>query len=268
MDSRRLGLSTFLVPGMDVGHWLSLAHDLGLGGVELRADPRVAHPTELAPVERRRLRERLAGLGLWCTVHAPIYGVNLASPIRSLAAASLGEVVQTVDLAAEVGSPLVVIHPGHVDEDHLALDGERDLAWRRFLFAIEVILARTRRHGVRLAVENKQRGRGWDMVHTLDDHARVLDGFPEIGACLDFGHLHTVDGDLAAYVTALGERLVHVHLHDNHGERDEHLALGRGTIPWRDALTALEERGYAGPIVLEIPEPGALRETVAAMKTG
>ncbi|MFH1609184.1 MAG: sugar phosphate isomerase/epimerase family protein [Candidatus Bipolaricaulota bacterium] len=251
---------------MGVERWLSLACELGLGGVELRADPRAAHPADLSSRQRQHLREKIADCGLWCTVHAPIYGVNLASPIRSLAAASLGEVVQTVDLAAEVGSRLVIVHPGHVDEDYLALDGEWDLAWRRFLFAIEVVLARARRHGVRLAVENKQRGRGWDMVHTPEEHARVLDRFPELGACLDFGHLHTVDGDLAAYVAALGERLVHVHLHDNHGEQDEHLALGRGTVPWEDALTALEERGYGGTIVLEIPEPGALRETVAAMR--
>lgn len=251
---------------MDLGRWLDLAVDLGLGGVELRADPRAACPGDLPTDARRQVRERLERLGLWCTVHAPIYGVNLASPIRSLAAASLAEVVQTVDLAVEVGSRLVVIHPGHVDEDYLALDGERDLAWRRFSFALEVILARAGQRGVRVAIENKQRGRGWDMVHTSDEHARVLDRFPQLRACLDVGHLHTVEGDLAAHVVALGERLAHVHLHDNCGERDEHLPLGRGGVAWRGALAALAGAGYRGHIVLEVPDPDGLRESVAVLE--
>jgi sugar phosphate isomerase/epimerase len=266
MDRRRLGLSTFLWPGMDLARWLDLAAELGLGGVELRADPRAACPSDLSPDDRRRLRDRLEERGLWSTVHAPIYGVNLAAPIRSLAAASLGEVLASVDLAAAVGSRLVVVHPGHVDEDYLPLDGERDHAWQRFLFALEAILSRAGRHGVQVALENKQRGRGWDMVYAPEDHARVVDRFPELGACLDFGHLHTTGGAPAAYVTALGERLVHVHLHDNRGERDEHLALGHGGVAWQEALEALDGAGYRGAVVLEIPDPDALRESVAVLE--
>ncbi|HAZ27832.1 TPA: hypothetical protein DCY67_04325 [Candidatus Acetothermia bacterium] len=268
MNRRRLGLSTFLWPGMDLGRWLDLAADLGLGGVELRADPRAAHPAEMSPAARARLRQRLEAGGLWCTVHAPLYGVNLASPIQSLATASLAEVVHTVDLAADVGARQVVVHPGHVDEDYLPLDGEPELAWRRFSFALEVILARGRHRGVGVAVENKQRGRGWEMVYTPEDHARALSQFSDLGACLDFGHLHTVGGDPAGYVTALGERLVHVHLHDNRGERDEHLPLGRGGVAWRRALAVLEGGGYQGHIVLEIPDPEGLRESVAMLEGG
>ncbi|MDD2912760.1 MAG: TIM barrel protein, partial [Candidatus Bipolaricaulis anaerobius] len=71
-----------------------------------------------------------------------------------------------------------------------------------------------------------------------------------------------------AYVAALGERLVHVHLHDNRGERDEHLPLGRGSLPWRAAWAALSSAGYRGPIVLEIPDPDGLRESVAVLERG
>ncbi len=268
MDRRRFGLSTFLYPGMDLGRWLDLVLDLGLGGVELRADPRAAHPTELPPAARRRLRGRLKALGLWSTVHAPIYGVNLASPIPTLASASLRETVATVDLAADLESDLVVIHPGHVDEDYLSLDGEKDLAWRRFLFAVGVVLSRARRRGTKVVLENKQHGRGWDMVHTSTEHARALDEFPELGACLDLGHLHTTGEDPVAYVTALGERLVHVHLHDNRGARDEHLPLGRGSVDWHEAFAALTGAGYRGRIVLEIPDPQGLRESVTLLEEG
>ncbi|HEU69074.1 MAG TPA: sugar phosphate isomerase/epimerase [Candidatus Acetothermia bacterium] len=266
MDLKDVGLSTFLWPGMSVGGWVELAGELGLGGVELRTDPRAAFPPDLALAERRELRDRLAKAGLWCTVHVPIYGVNLASPFPSLAAASLGEVVEAVDLAADVGAELVVVHPGHVDPDFLPLDGERERATQRFRFALEVILAWARRREVKVAVENKQRSPGWDMVHSAAEHRSVLDWFRTLGACLDFGHLHTLGGEPASYVAALGERLVHVHLHDNHGERDEHLPLGTGTVPWRVALAALAGRGYGGRIVLEIPDPAGVRKSVAVVR--
>lgn len=265
MNRRRLGLSTFLWPGMDVGRWIELAAELGLGGVELRADPRAARPQDLGPDARRELRERLTRLGLWSTVHGPIYDVNLASPSPSLAAAALGEVIAALDLAADLGSRLLVVHPGHVDEDYLKLDGEADLAWHRFSWALEVILARAGEKGVQVALENKPSARGWGMVHTPREHVRALDPFPTLGACLDFGHLRTVGGEPAAYVAALGDRLVHVHLHDNQGERDEHLPLGRGGMAWGEAVAALEGAGYGGTIVLEIPEPEGLRESVAAL---
>ncbi|HOD73253.1 MAG TPA: sugar phosphate isomerase/epimerase family protein [Candidatus Bipolaricaulis anaerobius] len=268
MDRHQLGLSTFLWPGMDVERWLELALELGLGGVELRADPRAAGPGDLSPAVRLRLRNQLAERGLWSTVHAPIYDLNLASPLRAIAAASVEEVIGALDLASDLGSRLLVVHPGHVDSDYLPLAGERDLAWRRFSLAMEVILARAARKGVQVALENKQRPRGWDMVHTPAEHVQAVDRFPGLGACLDFGHLHTTGGDPTAYVAALGERLVHVHLHDNRGERDEHLPLGRGSLPWRAAWAALSSAGYRGPIVLEIPDPDGLRESVAVLERG
>ena len=43
----------------------------------------------------------------------------------------------------------------------------------------------------------------------------------------------------------LGDRIVSMHVHDNHGTKDEHLWPGDGTIDWpavREALQAAEER--------------------------
>ncbi len=264
MDLRRVGLSTFLRPGMDLGRWIALAAELGLGWVELRADPGAAYPPALGTEGRKRLRGLLAERGLTCTVHAPIYGINLASPYPSLAAAALEEVVGSVDLARDLGAARVVVHPGLVDPDYLQLDGARELAVRRFEWALELILRRA--SPVPVALENKQKGRGWEMVYTPEDHRGFLERFPGLGACLDLGHLHTVGGGAEGYVRALGERLVHVHLHDNRGAVDDHLALGDGTLDWRGVVRALDEGGYAGPVILEIPDPEGLRWSVALLE--
>ena len=43
-----------------------------------------------------------------------------------------------------------------------------------------------------------------------------------------------------------------IHLHDNHGEHDEHLLPGDGTLNWQNAMKGLKSSGYDGPLTLEI----------------
>lgn len=64
-----------------------------------------------------------------------------------------------------------------------------------------------------------------------------------IGVCFDIGHwfgLATGPGrrDLAAWIAILAPVLAHLHLHDNDGSSDSHLAPGEGRIPF-DQLFAL-----------------------------
>ena len=65
---------------------------------------------------------------------------------------------------------------------------------------------------------------------------------------MDIGHAHcyseipvlTWAEELAPYVT-------HVHVHDNCGDQDAHLGLGKGTIPWQklqNLLPLTKERSW------------------------
>ena len=66
-----------------------------------------------------------------------------------------------------------------------------------------------------------------------------------MGFCLDPGHTFAFgDAPLKTWVNALGKYLGQIHLHDNHGEEDEHLALGKGSIDFQpvfDLLTSDKE---------------------------
>ena len=63
---------------------------------------------------------------------------------------------------------------------------------------------------------------GCRSVHTGIDH---------LGLCLDTGHLNAYgDGQIQGWVETLGPLTREVHLHDNHGDHDNHLGMGKGTI--------------------------------------
>ncbi len=65
---------------------------------------------------------------------------------------------------------------------------------------------------------------------------------PNLHANLDIGHAHCNScTPVLQWIESLGNRIGYVHLHDNHGELDEHLGLGKGNIPMQDVCRTLEE---------------------------
>ncbi len=76
---------------------------------------------------------------------------------------------------------------------------------------------------------------------------------PAVQFCLDFGHSHMAH-NTEAFLAQMAPRLAYVHIADNHGEHDEHLAAGEGTIDWPSVLSRTLQSGFRGPFVLEFPE--------------
>ena len=72
-----------------------------------------------------------------------------------------------------------------------------------------------------------------------------------VGVCLDLGHAHITVGTAEA-IRTLGDRIATVHVHDNHGIKDEHLWPGDGTIDWPATAKALQALATPPATVLEI----------------
>ncbi len=70
--------------------------------------------------------------------------------------------------------------------------------------------------------------------------------FPEIKICLDIGHIHraffrgAIKGEEKT-IFEMKNKINYVHLHDNNGLKDEHLACGSGNIEWEKVIPILNE---------------------------
>jgi sugar phosphate isomerase/epimerase len=63
-----------------------------------------------------------------------------------------------------------------------------------------------------------------------------------IGINLDIGHANcNSDMSPLAWIKQLGNRITYVHLHDNFGENDDHLSLGKGSMSMIEILNALNK---------------------------
>ncbi|NQW02691.1 MAG: sugar phosphate isomerase/epimerase [Acidobacteria bacterium] len=90
----------------------------------------------------------------------------------------------------------------------------------------------------------------------------------------DIGHAQMSGEDPRVALTAAGDRLGYVHLDDNDGIGDLHLALTDGVQTRQsltDLFTVLDDVGYAGPVSLEmksdLPDPAdAIRRSFAIVQ--
>ena len=78
----------------------------------------------------------------------------------------------------------------------------------------------------------------------------------DLKLCFDIGHAHMEDGVESSF-DMMRDRVVTAHIHDNHGEKDEHLLPFAGTIEWKDALNALGAASAQPSLVFEIKDQGA-----------
>jgi sugar phosphate isomerase/epimerase len=88
--------------------------------------------------------------------------------------------------------------------------------------------------------------------------------FEDIGFCFDIGHAHFGDGVRQSF-EIMKDKIRSTHLHDNHGERDEHLWIGEGTIDWDEAMPLLRSAPHTPAMLLEIS--GDQQKDIAAGAT-
>jgi len=84
-------------------------------------------------------------------------------------------------------------------------------------------------------------------------------GRDNLDICLDIGHAHCNSKyGVTKWIERLGRQIGYVHLHDNHGESDEHLGLGDGSIPMVEVCKALQEYAPEAVWALEpkVPQIG------------
>jgi sugar phosphate isomerase/epimerase len=125
---------------------------------------------------------------------------------------------------------------------------ERSAAtWKEF-----AALAAT--HGVTVMVENV-----YETDPDLFVELLALVNSANFRICLDVGHLQAFGGgDFEGWLNALWPHVGQLHLHDNRGDQDTHLALGQGTVPLEFVLLFLAGRDRRPLVTLEPHQEGSL----------
>ncbi len=238
--NHKLGCCTWIFGPVALDEIAIRAARVGLNGVELFGDVDGTDP--------QRARATLGSHNLSVFSITPA-DADISHPDAAIRDAALGYYDRLIDWAVELGRPLISCHgkvtrikpiSSQEEEDALLVDGVRRIcqaASRRGLDVVFEILNRYETHQIRTV------GEGLGLLSKVD--AGNLKLLP------DAYHMNIEEADPAAALRAGGDRIGLYHAADSN-----RCGVGEGNIDFAAQLTALNDIGYRGPIILETNAPG------------
>jgi sugar phosphate isomerase/epimerase len=182
---------------------------------------------------------------------------------------AMDELKRVIDVADDLPYTRLILHMGGARET--ADPRKRDAAFS----TLEHLILHAHHAGVTICVENTTSEMGGpSYLRAFVDETRLTG----LRFNFDIGHAHLAelpeDERLEKSFSPLRELVSSVHLHDNHGEKDEHIPPYDGTIDWRKAIKILQSAPQTSlPVVLELKEktgpeaPGVAEQLAAARKS-
>jgi D-psicose/D-tagatose/L-ribulose 3-epimerase len=188
-----------------------------------------------------------AGVGvLVCGAFGP--GRDVSDEDEAVREQAIGYLRTCVDIAADVGSPLVS-GPMYATTGvtRMLPDDERRHQWERAVESLRSAAAYAAERGVAFAIEPLNRFET-DLVNTTEQGVRLCRdiGADNVGLLLDTFHMNIEEKDIGAAIRAAGPYVKHFHTCEN-----DRGAPGTGHVEWTDVFAALDEIGYEGDAVIE-----------------
>jgi sugar phosphate isomerase/epimerase len=163
---------------------------------------------------------------------------------------AMDELKRVIDVAEDLPYSRLILHMGGSRET--ADPRKRDAAFS----SLEHLVLHARHVGVTIAVENTTSEMGDPAyLRAFVDETRLAG----LRFNFDIGHAHLADGleneRIEKAFAQLRELAVSAHIHDNHGEKDEHLPPYDGSIDWEYAVKILKSAPEPDlPLTLELKE--------------
>jgi sugar phosphate isomerase/epimerase len=253
--STHVFLQQRLHPGL-----LDALHKSGATTIELFAARHHFDYTDRAAV--RDIATWFRSSGVAATLHQPIYltdrgsgqwsrhvapNINLIDPEKTHRITAMDEVKRALESAEQIPIDACILHLGQKD------DPWNTRALENSLTAIEHLKAFAHPLGVRILIENLQ--------NDITSSEHILEilrvgHFDRVGVCLDVGHAQLAQPEnnigIDETFELLKPRIAQLHLHDNHGTKDDHLWPGLASIDWTNVAKQIATLPANTPGMLEI----------------
>jgi sugar phosphate isomerase/epimerase len=159
--------------------------------------------------------------------------ISVLEQERRYREAALDEIKRSLELADHLPISYAVLHLGNPRDEFSPV---------AFEYAYAAIAQIRAFAGVEVVIENIP-----NEISTLDRIAefKTVSQIPDLGICYDTGHGH-LQGANPAF-----DDVRTTHLHDNNGEKDEHLWPFEGTLDWPSLIEKFVLANYKGVLMFE-----------------
>ena len=206
-----------------------------------------------------RLEKELRQRNLSLSIHAPFLDLSPGAFDEKIREVTRHRFSQILDLAEVLKPNIIDCHPHY---DRYRFGGQVDPWVENCTKTFDPIVKRAEKLKVVLAMENVFEDEPTPLARLID---KV--GSPSFQACFDNGHFHMFHKvSLKKWWEAMGGKTALLHLHDNHGEKDEHLPIGEGNFPFPAYFNLLKEFEHPMTYTLECHNLADARKSLRTLR--
>ena len=245
----KIGASTLAGIEHDLETTLEFIENMGLDYAELVHQ----FPSENIDVEL------LESYNLKYSIHTPFMDVNIAALQEKSRLTSIEQIKDSIDLANKINAEAVVVHPGLAS--FLVHKYFLDDVYKTANESIKELGEYGNDLGVLTTIENMPTFEAM-IYYNLNDLHETLTSYG-MYMTLDIGHANH-----AGYPAdeMYFDSIKHIHIHDNFGDEDAHLALGEGSIDLNHIVNTLEKNNYDGIYIIEVNDYDSIKKSYEYMK--
>ncbi len=192
---------------------------------------------------------------LYNTLHGAFFDCIIFSYDEKIAAISKERVIESLDIARKLNCKKVVFHT-NIDPFLKQEYYIKNWLDKNTIFFKDVA---KKYKDIIIVIENM-----------FDDSPLMLKTLIEninednVKACLDISHAYLSKTPVDEWIKELKPYISHIHINDNDGIVDSHLALGKGKIPYDKYLPLLTENDYT--VLIEVSSIERLKDSIEYLK--
>jgi sugar phosphate isomerase/epimerase len=216
--------------------------------LEKRINPEIGINAEVIDTYSKRDFSEIASLlhqeGLKISLHGPFYDLAPGGIDKKILKATRERLQQMFDLVPVFEPLSIVCHTGYDKKRYHEVEDEwLETALETWTF----VVGHLQGTGTTLMIENV-------FEKTPRILLRLFGGLnmEKVGFCFDTGHMYAFSTtDMEGWLKAMGPLIKELHLHDNDGTRDDHLAIGAGNIHFESLFQYIGENPLRPIITVE-----------------
>lgn len=194
------------------------------------------------------------------SLHGPFMDMSPGGMDEKVRRLTLERFLHLVEIAEVFKPKVLIFHPGY---DMWRFHGHEDQWLENSLKTWSQVLESARKTTASIAIENVFE----EDPATIEDLIKEIDS-DRFGFCLDTGHFNLFSKrPLKEWIDRLGHRIIEVHIHDNNGTKDEHLAIGDGKMDFDLFFRLLKGFQNMPLLTIEVRSKEAVEKSIEKVKS-
>ena len=203
----------------------------------------------------QKIASILHGEGLIITLHGPFYDLVPGGIDKKMLEATRERLGQAFDLIPVFAPRSIVCHTGY---DKKRYHDTQDEWLENSVNTWSLLLNNLERTDTTLVIENVYEQTPTMLLKLL----KRLEG-EKVGFCFDVGHMNAFSTTaMQDWLNVMGPFLKQIHLHDNDGSWDDHMAIGRGNIDFEILFEYLQSCSELPILTVEAHDEPSLWQSV------